>query len=99
MVRCSNCGRDIDQPAVASIAGSIMGDEYIESFYRCLWCGLYTVEILRDRFLGEAVVSMRGPISRPEGDAIVQRIAQCSRPWNKKCRCDVHQEHFGYALD
>ena len=99
MIRCSNCGRDIDQPAVASIAGSIMGDEYIESYYLCPWCDQYTVELVRDRFLGEAEVSLRGPISWPEGSAIVQRIKQCSEPRNKKCRCDVHQEHFGYALD
>ncbi len=99
MIRCSNCGRNIDRPAVVSIAGSIMGDEYIETFYRCPWCDLYTVEILRDRFLGEAEGSLRSPIPQPEGSAIVQRIKQCSEPRNKKCRCDVRQEYFGYALD
>lgn len=99
MIRCSQCGRDYDQKAVASIAGSIMGDEYIESYFLCPWCDFYTVEVVRDRFLGEAEVSMRGPIPRTEGDAIVERIRQCSEPRNKRCRCSVHQEYFGAALD
>jgi len=42
---------------------------------------------------------LRSPIPQPEGSAIVQRIKQCSEPRNKKCRCDVRQEYFGYALD
>lgn len=99
MIRCSQCGRDIDRPAEAAIAGSIMGDEYIESYYLCPWCDHYTVEIVRDRFLGEAEVSTRGPLARAEGDAIIDRIQRCAEPRNKKCRCDVHQQYFGGELD
>jgi hypothetical protein len=98
MIQCSNCGNEIDR-AVASISGSIMGDEYIESYYRCPRCDLYTVEVVRDRFLGEAEVWMRGPLSRAEGDSIVEQIRQCSEPRNKRCRCDVHREYFGQSLD
>jgi len=99
MIKCSKCGYEMSQPPAASISGSIMGDEYIESYYLCPRCDHYTVDIVRDRFLGEAEASVSGPIPRAEGDAIVQSIGQCSEPWNKRCRCAVHQEYFGWALD
>jgi len=103
MIRCSQCGRDFDRRAgdrcVASISGSIMGDEYTESYYFCNRCEVYTVEIYHDRFLGEDEVSIRGPVSRSEGDVKVELIKQCSEPWNKKCRCEAHQSYFQESLD
>ena len=84
---------------MASISGSIMGDEYTESYYFCNRCEVYTVEIYHDRFLGEDEVSIRGPVSRSEGDVKVELIKQCSEPWNKKCRCEVHQSYFQESLD
>jgi hypothetical protein len=88
----------MDQP-VASISGSIMGDEYIESHYFCDQCDVYTVEIYHDRFLGDGEASIRGPVPRPEGDAKVELIRRCSEPWDKKCRCNAHRSYFGGALD
>ena len=103
MVRCSQCGRDFDPQAggrcVASVSGSIMGDETIESYYFCSPCEVYTVEIYHDRFLGEDEVSIRGPVPKPEGDAMVELIRQCSQPWNKKCRCKAHLAYFQGWLD
>jgi len=84
---------------VASISGGIMGDEYIESYFLCSRCGVYTVEIYHDRFLGEDSVSVRGPVPRAEGDAKVKLIKQCSRPWDKRCRCEAHRSYFGGWLD
>jgi hypothetical protein len=84
---------------VAFISGSIMGDEYIESYYFCSRCEVYTVEIYHDRFLGEDEISVRGPVLKPEGDAMVELIKQCSEPWNKKCRCKAHQSYFQDSLD
>ncbi len=103
MIRCSQCGREFDQQREkgqgVSISGSIMGDEYIESYYFCDRCGVYTGEIYHDRFLGEDEVSIRGPVPKPEGDAKVELIKQCFEPWNKKCRCKAHQSYFQGWLD
>jgi len=103
MIRCSLCGKEFGQQRkegwVASISGSIMGDEYIESYYFCSQCEVYTVEIYHDRFLGEDEVSIRGPLPRSEGDAMVELIRQCSEPWNKKCRCETHRSYFQGCLD
>ena len=103
MMRCSKCGKEFDkqrgEEAVASISGGIMGDEYIESFYFCSVCQVYTVEIYRDRFLGEEEISSRGPVPKSEGEAQIELIRQCSRPWDKKCRCEAHRSYFGSWLD
>ncbi len=103
MIKCSQCGKEFDrhpgeEPA-ASISGGIMGDEYIESFYFCNRCQVYTVEVVHDRFLGEEEVSSRGPVSKSEGDAKIALIRQCLQPWNKKCRCEAHRSYFGPWLD
>jgi hypothetical protein len=76
-----------------------MGDEYSESYYLCPGCGVYTIEVVHDRFLGEESVSLRGPVSRSEGDALIALIKRCPEPWNKKCRCQSHRSYFGGALD
>jgi hypothetical protein len=103
MIRCSQCGRAFDRQAadqsVASISGSIMGDEYIESYFFCAQCGVYTVEVYHDRFLGDEEVFVNGPISKPDGDAKVELIRQCSEPWDKKCRCKAHLSYFDGELD
>ena len=103
MVRCVQCGKEIDgegaKGRVASISGSIMGDEYTDSYYFCEQCTLYTVKVCHDRFLGEDEVSIKGPLSKAEGDEKVHLIGECSEPWNKKCRCEVHRKYFGDQLD
>jgi hypothetical protein len=103
MVRCSGCGEALEGKAggqrVASISGSIMGDEQIDSYYFCSRCGVYTVEIYFDRFLGEEEVSVEGPVPKEEGDERVRLIGECPRPWDKKCRCEAHRSYFGGWLD
>lgn len=98
---CSRCGREFieNEGRVASISGSIMGDEYIETYYYCDQCGQYTVEVYHDRFMGEEDISIRGPLSKAEGDAQVELIKKCPEPWDKKCRCEAHKEYFGGWLD
>lgn len=102
-MKCSKCGREFDRQRgegpVASISGGIMGDEYIESFYFCSACQVYTVEIYHDRFLGEEEISVRGPVPKLEGETKIELIKQCSRPWDKKCRCKAHRSYFGPWLD
>ena len=99
MIHCSQCQNEIAGDCVACIAGSIMGDEYSEAYFLCERCGVYTVEIYHARFLDEESVSLRGPVSKEEGDAKLQLIKQCSEPWEKKCRCEAHRAYFGDCLD
>jgi hypothetical protein len=103
MVQCVKCGKELDSKEggdrVASISGSIMGDECAETYYFCKDCGVYTVEIFWDCFTGDEEVSIRGPISKEEGDKKIRLIGECSEPWDKKCRCDAHRAFFGDALD
>lgn len=102
-MKCSQCGREFNwetkEGNMASISGSIMGDEYIETYYYCDQCGQYTVEIYHDRFMDEESILIRGPLSKSEGDEKVELIKKCQEPWNKKCRCDAHIEYFGNSLD
>ena len=100
MIECAQCGEVFEQEAgVASISGSIMGDEYTESYFFCSKCGVYTVEVYHDRFLGEDDISVRGPVAKSEGDDKIQLIKRSPEPWNKKCRCKAHREYFGRWLD
>jgi hypothetical protein len=104
MIRCSECGVELGQKgdtgSVASISGSILGDECIESYFFCDPCGVYTVEIYWDIFSGGESVSVNGPIPKEAGDAAVGLIRQCSTPWDKKCRCSAHLSYFkDSALD
>ena len=103
MIHCLQCRQELggEQKTgwVASISGSIMGDEYIETYYFCSKCGVYTVDVYHDRFSGPEEISFRGPLSKAEGDEKVQLISQCPQPWNKKCRCAAHRSYFGDWLD
>jgi hypothetical protein len=84
---------------VASISGSIMGDECVETYYYCDRCGVYTVEVFWDLFSGGESVSAHGPMEKEAGDAKVTLIKGCSEPYNKKCRCAAHLTYFEGALD
>jgi hypothetical protein len=103
MVQCAKCKRELSEKEgedrVASISGGIMGDEYIESYYFCKACGVYTVEVYHDRFCGEPSVFVRGPVSKADGDAQVELIRQCDKPWSKRCRCEAHRAYWGDSLD
>lgn len=102
-MKCVQCERDIGaggaEGCVAAISGSIMGDEVTESFFFCGRCGAYTVEVCYTPFLGDEVMSVKGPVPREKGDASVTLIKSCSEPWNKKCRCPAHITYFEGALD
>jgi len=102
-MRCAKCGayfdRDAGEGPVASISGSIMGDEHTDSFYFCRSCQVYTVEMFHDRFLGEEGSSVQGPVPKEEGDAQVALVMQCPEPWNKRCRCPAHMAYFRGQLD
>jgi hypothetical protein len=98
MLSCALCKKDLDPPA-ASMSGGVMGDEYIETWYFCETCGVYTKEVYHDRFCGEPNVLISGPVAKADGDAQVALIRSCSRTWDKSCRCESHMTYFGGALD
>src|SRR5512135_3307234 len=100
MTQCQQCGRTFqNEELVASISGSIMGDEHTDSYLLCSVCGVYTVAQCRDNFTGEENRSLCGPLSKQEGDERVQLIQRCCEPWDKKCRCDAHRAYFHNTLD
>ena len=103
MIKCLKCGKVLEangeNKREAIISGSIMGDEYIESYIFCDDCQVYTVEIFRDSFSGPEQTFMKGPLSKEEGNKQVSIIKRCKTPWNKKCRCEAHKEYFRGMLD
>jgi hypothetical protein len=103
MVRCLQCGAELSptkgERCAASISGGIMGDEYTESYFLCERCGVYTVEVCYEPFMGDDEVKFQGPVSREKGEAAVNLISQCPEPWNKKCRCQAHITYFNGSLD
>lgn len=86
-LRCSRCGSDLgpDGPGqrIASISGSILGDECTETWYHCSGCNAYTVEIYWDVFLGEDSVSIRGPIAREDGNGQIALIHSAPPPGSR----------------
>ena len=103
MIQCSKCGKPLKEAGqdsrTAFICAGIMGDEYVESWYFCPNCEVYTLENYRDCFSGEDSVSIQGPIDKATGDAKVALIQQCPKPGSKRCRCAAHREYFGSWLD
>lgn len=103
MAVCSRCGVDSEGSAaftrVASISGSIMGDEHTECLYYCQACCCYTIYYYVDHFCGEEAERSEGPIDKERGDELAAVITRCETPWDKKCRCAAHREYFGDGLD
>jgi hypothetical protein len=99
-MQCLQCQRPLQNAErVASISGSIMGDEHTDSYYLCPVCGVYTVAQWWDNFTGEETMNRSGPLLKPEGDERVKLIQRCGQPWDKKCRCEAHRAYFHDTLD
>jgi hypothetical protein len=97
---CRQCQRAFRRDELAaSISGSILGDEYTDSYFLCTACQLYTVVSWYDNFTGTETMRTSGPISRADGDASVALIRRCGTPWEKKCRCEAHLVYFRNTLD
>jgi hypothetical protein len=100
VMRCLRCRRPFtDGDPVASISGSIMGDEYTDSYFLCPSCLVYTVVSWRDNFTGLETVSCSGPLAKEAGDERIELIRKCDQPWDKKCRCEWHRAYFRGTLD
>lgn len=99
-MNCIKCNRGfLNNDWVASIAGSIMGDEHSDTYYLCPVCRVYTVVSCWDDFTGEETVNISGPMPEHQGNNRVALIRQCSEPWDKKCRCEAHRKYFNDTLD
>ena len=99
-MQCTQCKRPfLNEERIASISGSILGDEHTDSYFLCPVCGVYTVARWWDNFTGVETLDLTGPVSRKEGDMRVELIRKCSRPWDKKCRCETHCTYFRGTLD
>jgi len=99
-MQCIQCNRPfLNEERIASISGSIMGDEHTDSYFLCPVCGVYTVVSWWDDFTGIESVNQSGPRSKQEGDETIELIGQCTRPWDKKCRCEAHRAYFHDTLD
>jgi hypothetical protein len=99
-MNCIQCNRELlKEELIAAISGSIMGDEYTDSYYRCPVCRIYTVAHWRDDFTGSETMNLSGPVSEQEGNERIALIKKCSEPWDKKCRCAAHREYFNDSLD
>jgi hypothetical protein len=97
-LRCPRCGGAAAKP-VASMTGSIMGDEETESYYFCGPCQVYFIEYFRDSFtLGESARQSK-ELPKTVGDARIALVRRCETPWDKTCRCEAHKEYFGGWLD
>lgn len=99
-IECLQCNRTfLNEEQIVSISGSIMGDEYTDSYYLCPVCGVYTVANWRDNFTGVETINLSGPMAEQEGNKRVELIKKCSRAWDKKCRCEAHIIYFNNSLD
>lgn len=99
-MECVTCKRPFSsEDSVAAISGSIMGDEHTDVYYLCPVCRAYTVASYWDNFTGVESMNVSGPMPLEEGNARVEQIRKCSRPWDKKCRCDAHRAYFNDTLD
>ncbi|MCY2931246.1 MAG: hypothetical protein NTV86_17510 [Planctomycetota bacterium] len=97
-ISCTQCGKELDRQGpdrVAVMAGFVLGDEYIETWFLCPACGAYTKKTYHDRFLGDDSIHLAGPIGKPRGDAAVALIRQCPDPLDKWCTCPAHTAYFG----
>jgi len=99
-MECSKCRRAFQkEDRVVAISGSIMGDEHTDCYFFCPVCQLYTVAKWWDNFTGVETENVTGPLSKQEGDTLVELIRKCEEPWDKKCRCEAHVAYFRGTLD
>ena len=97
---CSRCGRTFSEADfVACIAARIMGDACTDCYYWCAACGVYTVRLYRDVFVGEETAHGSEPISREEGERRLGLIRSCENPGDDRCHCKAHLEYFGGWVD
>jgi len=103
MISCQKCSVTPEKSKgfyrAASMAGSIIGNEHIDSLWYCESCQCFTRERYVDYFDGGESSSLDGPISKDKGDEMLALMSECKTPTEKRCRCRAHQKYFGSGLD
>jgi hypothetical protein len=100
MSECVQCKRAFSgDDCLASISGSIIGDEVTDSYFFCPGCGAHTKVSWWDSFTGVETMNVSGPLPKQDVRERVDLIRKCSSPWDKKCRCAAHREYFNDTLD
>ncbi len=98
--RCAKCRKPIQEDqCVAAISGRIMGDTCTDCYYWCSECGVYTLRMYRDVFVGPETESDGQQFSKEDGDRRVGLIRRCAEPGDERCRCEWHRAYFGEWLD
>lgn len=95
-MNCSSCGCYIGElrDQKTSIAVLKAGDEHIYSYFSCVGCGAYTVEVYHDFFItGESTILLMPPSSKGDGDRILELIGRCPDRRDKFCDCEAHKFH------
>jgi hypothetical protein len=78
-MKCIQCRRPfLKEDYIASISGSIMGDEYTDSSCLCPVFRVYTMVSRRDNFTGVKSMNLYEPIEKQKGNARVELI------WSRK---------------
>jgi len=68
MIQCIQCKRPfLADDRIASMSGSIMGDECTDVYYLCPSCQVYTVASWRDNFTGVESMHLSGPVGKGKG--------------------------------
>jgi hypothetical protein len=68
VMQCKQCDRPFDNDErIASISGSIMGDEVTNAYFLCPVCGMYTVVQWWHDFTGVETMSLTGPCQSRKG--------------------------------
>ena len=88
-MKCTNCGNELGdvETRAAFMAMKVMGDEYVESYWKCEKCDHYTMRLYHDSF--------SGPDTTSRGDEIVATIRQCPDPGDERCACAAHRKISG----
>ncbi len=100
-MKCTKCGADLGgfDNEEASICLRPREDEETRSYFLCEACGVYSAWIcIEDFWTDEDTMFPAGPISREEGDEIVEKIRKCPNSDNASCKCPSHKEMSRWIL-
>ena len=100
-MKCKKCGADLGgfENEAASICLRVRGDGETRTYFLCTHCDAYSVWVWVEEFFTDRdTLYGSGPISRKEGDKIVEMIRKCPAPNNKSCKCPTHEEMSGWVV-
>ena len=94
-IKCKKCNSELGGLGKrgAFICLLVQGDEESCHYFLCKTCNTYTEWIcITNFFSDEDTMFSRGPVSREEGEKIIEKIGKCPNPSDKWCRYPTHEE-------